>query len=53
MSGSGTSIYGLIREENIVDGDSSKSKSIVKKYDGLQYFQCKFISKEDTVSDWY
>ena len=53
MSGSGTSIYGLIRDANAKGDDTKKSEQILQQYDGLQFFACKFICKPDTVTDWY
>jgi 4-diphosphocytidyl-2C-methyl-D-erythritol kinase len=51
MSGSGTSIYGIVAEED--NNSDTQSSNVVNLHKGLQFFNCKFLSKKDTVHDWY
>lgn len=60
MSGSGTSIYALVRSE---EGSSEKSSSqisikpiiekILEKFPTVLHFECELINKKDDLYTWY
>jgi 4-diphosphocytidyl-2-C-methyl-D-erythritol kinase len=53
MSGSGTSIYYLIPNRPLLETEENGLECLLRENAGLQYFECKFLNKEDSVEAWY
>jgi len=53
MSGSGTSIYGLAKAENLEDKIQGKIDDVLSKNPGLKFYECKFIGRDESVESWY
>jgi 4-diphosphocytidyl-2C-methyl-D-erythritol kinase len=56
MSGSGTSVYALLRksdEEGERRRRSEAIRTVLDKYSSVRHFPCGFLSKLDDVKEWY
>lgn len=53
MSGSGTSIYALVRSNYPSDKVSMAVSEVLKAYPTVQHFQCEFLNKKDDIDSWY
>jgi 4-diphosphocytidyl-2C-methyl-D-erythritol kinase len=53
MSGSGTSIYALVRSNFPTDKVSTAVSEVLKAYPTVQHFQCEFLNKKDDIDSWY
>lgn len=53
MSGSGTSIYALVRSDIPSDSVRAAVASILLVYPTVQHFECEFLNKKDDMVTWY
>lgn len=53
MSGSGTSIYALVRSNFPTDKVSTAVNEVLKAYPTIQHFKCEFLNKKDDIDSWY
>lgn len=53
MSGSGTSIYALVRSDILPDSVKTAVASVLDAYPTVQHFECEFLNKKDDTSTWY
>ena len=61
MSGSGTSVYALLRraqadkgkDEGLSSGRAQGLAAVLEKHPSVRHFKCDFISKVDDVREWY
>ena len=53
MSGSGTSIYCLTDKSPALERESAGISNLLKKHEGLKYYECTFINKKNDVDSWY
>jgi 4-diphosphocytidyl-2C-methyl-D-erythritol kinase len=53
MSGSGTSIYALIRQMKGEDSVPKAVEKVLSAFPTVRHFKCEFLNKKDDLESWY